>query len=206
MAGKHSIADYIDAWNGSPFADVGLDPWQVVAQAEGIISRAQDALGPGYRFANDFAVHSSATIETGVVLKGVGIVGPGCFIAAGAYLRGGTYLGEGYIIGPGSELKTSFMFAKSKIAHLNFVGDSILGSDVNVEAGAMIANYRNELADKTIRIRFGDEVIDTGVHKFGALVGDHARIGANAVLAPGALIPQGTVVGRLQLVDQRPHD
>ncbi len=94
------------------------------------------------------------------------------------------------------------MFAGSKIAHLNFVGDSIIGSDVNIEAGAVIANYRNELDDKTIRIAFEGDVIDTGVTKFGALIGDGARIGANAVVAPGALLKPGRKVGRLQLEDQ----
>lgn len=81
------------------------------------------------------------------------------------------------------------------------MGDSVLGADVNVEAGAMIANYRNERADKRIRIRTEGGEIDTGVEKFGALIGDHARIGANAVIAPGALIPRGAIVPRLGLVD-----
>lgn len=116
-----------------------------------------------------------------------------------------SYLGEDCIVGPGSELKTSFMFPRSKIAHLNFVGDSLIGSGVNIEAGAIIANYRNEFADKTIRILHQGEAIDTGVAKFGSLIGDNARIGANAVVAPGALIAPGSKVGRLQLVDQHPY-
>jgi acetyltransferase-like isoleucine patch superfamily enzyme len=73
---------------------------------------------------------------------------------------------------------------------------------VNVEAGAMIANYRNERADKRIRIRVEGQEIDTGVDKFGALIGDHARIGANAVIAPGAILRPGAIVKRLSLVDQ----
>ena len=117
--------------------------------------------------------------------------------------RHGVYLVEACIVGPGVELKTSFVFRGSKIAHLSFVGDSILGEDVNIEAGAMLANYRNELADKQIRLTVGGAVIDTGVDKFGALVGDGARIGANAVLAPGTILAPGARVGRLELVDQR---
>jgi bifunctional N-acetylglucosamine-1-phosphate-uridyltransferase/glucosamine-1-phosphate-acetyltransferase GlmU-like protein len=97
------------------------------------------------------------------------------------------------------------MFTGSKIAHLNFVGDSIIGSGVNIEAGAIIANYRNELVDKAIRIKLPTGVIETGINKFGALIGDNVRIGANAVVAPGALISTDSKIGRLQLFDQYPY-
>ena len=69
----------------------------------------------------------------------------------------------------------------------------IIGNDVNIEAGAILANYRNELRDKRIRIFRAEMVIDTGVDNFGALIGDHARIGANAVLAPGSIVNLATV-------------
>lgn len=205
MTVNYAVRDYIGAWATSPFAEVNLAPWHVVQQAEHLIRRAHKILHPSYHINEGFAVHESARIEDGVVLKGAGIIGPRCFVAAGAYLRGGTYLGEDCIIGPGSELKTTFMFPGSKIAHLNFVGDSLIGSGVNIEAGAVVANYRNELADKTIRIRHRGEAIDTGVDKFGCLIGDNARIGANAVIAPGALIEPDGKVGRLQLLDQYPY-
>lgn len=192
---------YVPAWADSPFAEVNL-PWIATQQAEALILSAISGLGAEYRIADGIAVHGSATIEGGAVLKGPAIIGPNCFVAATAYLRGGVYLEGSCTIGPAAELKTSFMFAGSKLAHLNFVGDSILGRDVNVEAGAMIANYRNEMADKRIRIPLDGRTIDTGVNKFGALVGDHSRIGANAVIAPGALLKPLSRVARLQLVDQ----
>ena len=69
----------------------------------------------------------------------------------------------------------------------------------------MIANYRNELEDKAIRIKYENRVIETGVIKFGALIGDGTRIGANAVIAPGAILARASRVGRLQLVDQYPR-
>lgn len=199
------VAQYIGAWEKSLFADVDLAPWHIVEQAEQLIRKALPNLDASYRIDGEFAIHETAIVEAGAILKGAGIISPRCFIAAGAYLRGGTYLGEDCIVGPGSELKTSFMFPGSKIAHLNFVGDSLIGSIVNIEAGAVIANYRNELADKTIRILHKGETIDTGVSKFGCLIGDNARIGANAVVAPGALIAPSGKVGRLQLLDQYPY-
>jgi len=94
------------------------------------------------------------------------------------------------------------MFSGAKAAHLNFIGGSLIGSNVNLEAGSIVADYRNELDDKLIRIRQGDRVIETGVDKFGALIGGGARIGANAVIAPWAVLSAGTRVLRLGLGDR----
>ncbi|KAA2232146.1 LpxA family transferase [Salinarimonas soli] len=193
----------IAAFDASPLAAVGrLAPWDLTARAAGIVEAILAALPPGYLIEDGVAVHASASVEAGAVLKGPLIVGPACRIAAGAYLRGGCWLAEDCVVGPGAEVKSSFLFAAARLAHFNFVGDSILGGDVNLEAGAIIANHRNERADPTIAIRVGGRVVETGVTKFGALVGDGARIGANAVVAPGALLARGTVVPRLGLVDQ----
>ncbi len=178
-------------------------PWEITSRAKTIVQGAIGGLS-GYDVTDSVAIHREATVETGAVVKGPAIIGPGCFVAATAYLRDGVLLDEGCIVGPACELKSVFMLKGSKVAHLSFVGDSIIGAGANIEAGAMIANYRNERADKRIRIAVGNAIIDTGVDKFGAVIGDGARIGANAVIAPGALIAPGTIVPRLSLVDQAP--
>ena len=196
---------FVSRWRGSPFGAETGAPWQVTGRAETLIRAALARLAPGYDISGEVAVHGSATIEQGAVVKGPAIIGPGCFVAAGAYLRGGVWLDEACSVGPGAELKTSFLFRGATLAHLNFVGDSILGADVNLEAGAILANHRNERADKAIRIRHAGRILDTGIDRFGALVGDGVRIGANAVIAPGALLAPGTVVGRLAHVDQSPE-
>lgn len=195
----------IAEWRTSPWAGRYKTAWSLTANAEAAIASRLRELGDDFAIADNIAVHRDATIERGAVLKGPIIIGPRCLVAAGAYLRGGVWLGADCIVGPACEIKTTFMFAGSKIAHLSFVGDSVIGAGVNVEAGAIIANYRNELVDKRIRIATEADVIDTGVEKFGALAGDGVRIGANAVIAPGAILPPDTVVGRLQLVDQYPE-
>ncbi|MFI5015931.1 MAG: LpxA family transferase [Hyphomicrobiales bacterium] len=179
-------------------------PWRLTGAAATIISGFLPMLGHDYERNGDIAVHKTARIEAGATIKGPAIIGKSCFIAGSAYLRGGVFLDEDCVIGPGAELKSTFMFKGSKLAHLNFVGDSILGENVNCEAGSIIANYRNELDDKRIKIAYRGRVIDTGVEKFGALLGDGVRLGANAVVAPGALILPGTIVPRLGLVDQQP--
>jgi len=176
-------------------------PWEVTSQLEAIIGDAIAGLAPGYRVSGLQAVHQSATIEEGAKLKGPLIIGPQCLVACAAYLRGGVFMDEDCRVGPGGELKSTIMLLASSLAHLNFVGDSILGAGVNLEAGAVIANYRNERPDKRIQFNYCGARIDTGVDKFGAMVGDRVRIGANAVIAPGAALDIGTIVPRLSLVD-----
>lgn len=198
------LSTYVDRWSALSLGAERDTPWGVTQQAPVLVRNTISALGPDYRIDGDIAVHLSAEVEAGATIKGPAIIGARCFISASALLRGGVFVDEDCTIGPAVELKTTFMFSRSKAAHLNFVGDSIIGSDVNLEAGSIVANYRNELSDKRIRILLGDQVINTGVEKFGALIGDGTRVGANAVIAPGALLARNACVPRLGLVDQNP--
>jgi NDP-sugar pyrophosphorylase family protein len=180
-------------------------PWELTSQAPEIVRELLAALPPGeYAIDGEVAIHRSARVEPGAVLKGPLILGPGCFVAAGAYLRGGNWVDARCSIGPGVELKSSFVFAGTALAHFNFVGDSVLGAGVNMEAGSIVCNHRNERADKRIFVRSGEggALQSAGCEKFGALMGDGVRIGANAVIAPGALLAPGRVVGRTALLDQ----
>lgn len=199
------LAGFISEWKHSAFANLSLDPpWLITSHLTEIVRSVVLGVSDDFSVDGDVAIHHTAVIEQGANIKGPAIISSGVFISAGALLRGGIFLGEGCIIGHACEAKTTVMFPRSKIAHLSFVGDSILGENVNIEAGAIVANHRNELSDKSIRIRADNEVIDTGVDKFGALIGDHVKIGANAVVAPGALLQPDLVVPRLGHIDQHP--
>jgi NDP-sugar pyrophosphorylase family protein len=197
------LDDFIAVPAGTPLAAwAAQPPWALTPHSEVCVAEWLARLDPAaYAIDAGIAVHRSASVEPGAVLKAPVIVGPRCLLAHGACLRGGVWLDEDCIVGPGSELKSSFLCCGSRLAHFNFVGDSVLGRDVNLEAGSVIANHRNERADKRIRVRAGGALQVLEVLKFGALVGDGGRIGANAVLAPGSLLPPGTVVPRLALVD-----
>ena len=180
-----------------------IAPWDLCADIVAVIERSIERLPSIYlRKAPGIAIHSNATVEPGAVLKPPCIIGEGCFVASYAYLRGGVWLGRNVILGPSVEVKSSLIGEGSKAAHFNFVGDSIIGCDVNIEAGAIVANYRNERSDKEIFCFDGDRLIRTGRDKFGSLIGDGCRIGANAVLAPGTILKAAAVVPRLALVDQ----
>lgn len=197
------LTDYIAHFAQSPLAPwADLAPWALVIQAPVIVRQLLTLLpADDYDIHDDIAIHRSATVESGAVLKGPLIIGAHCFIASGSLLRGGCWVDERCIIGPGAELKTTLMFSGSKLAHFNFVGDSVLGHGINLEAGSIVANYRNERDDKEIHVRVDGVLQRTGCDKFGALLGDQCRIGANAVLAPGAVLMPTSVVARGQVFD-----
>ncbi|WP_374421503.1 LpxA family transferase [Chromobacterium sp.] len=188
-----------------PWLEGGQPPWLWLNRLPDSLSRVHAALDPAeWTLDGDIAIHHSAMIEAGAILKGPLLIGPGCRIAAHAYLRGGVALANDVTVGPGCELKTCVIGPYSRLAHFNFVGDAVLGADVNMEAGAVIANHWNERRDKTITVRCRQQAWTLPTQKFGALVGDHSRIGANAVLSPGTLLPPHAVVARLALVEQDP--
>jgi NDP-sugar pyrophosphorylase family protein len=194
---------HIAGFRSSPFgAFSGRMPWDLTSGAVATVERLLRELPEGYDVAGSVAIHRTSAIENGAVIKGPAIIGPDCFIAAGAYVRGGCWLEANCILGPGAELKSSFVFRGSKLAHFNFVGDSVLGSGVKLEAGSIIANYRNEWANPAISFFHEGKRLDASVDKFGALVGDQTRIGANAVIAPGAILAPATIVKRSSLIDQ----
>jgi NDP-sugar pyrophosphorylase family protein len=177
-------------------------PWEITARASSIVVEKIRSLSSEYIVTGDIAVHKSAIVEDHAILKGPLIISENCFVAAHAYLRNGVFLDEGVSIGPGCEVKSSFIFSNSALAHFNFVGDSILGSRVNLEAGSVIANHFNERSNKQISVKINNEIIQTDSLKFGALLGDDVKIGANAVLSPGTILPPHSIVDRLQLIQQ----
>jgi len=199
------VSEHIAGFNSSLLANQGVDtPWGLTERAQHIVKELLTRLDANYRVSDGVAIHISASVEAGAAVKAPAIVGPRCFIAAHALIRGGCWLEAECVLGPGVELKSSFLFRGSKLAHFNFVGESILGCDVNLEAGSIIANRRNERPDQTIAFLYKDELIETGKTKFGAVIGDKVKIGANAVIAPGAILTAGAVVERLSLIDQAP--
>ena len=127
-------------------------------------------------------------IEPGVLIPGPCVIGRHCHIRHGAFLRGSVVLGDHCVVGHGSEIKKSIFLDRAAAAHLCYVGDSILGFDVNLGAGVKCSNVR--LDGRKILI----QKIDTGLRKLGAILGDGSQVGCNCVLNPG------TCVGKKSLV------
>lgn len=175
-------------------------PWSILQNLPEILRIRIDDMGDQFTINNGVAIHKSATVEQHVIIKGPAIVSANCFVGAHAYLRGGVFLGESVTVGPGCEIKTSIILDHSALAHFNFVGDSLLGSFVNMEAGSILANHHNDRENKTIHMSIGGQAYVLDVARFGSFIGDDVKIGANAVCSPGTFLAPKTIVKRLELI------
>jgi UDP-N-acetylglucosamine diphosphorylase / glucose-1-phosphate thymidylyltransferase / UDP-N-acetylgalactosamine diphosphorylase / glucosamine-1-phosphate N-acetyltransferase / galactosamine-1-phosphate N-acetyltransferase len=144
---------------------------------------------PGACLVGDVEIAEGARVEAGAYVRGPALIGPGTEVRHGAYIRGNVLTGSECVIGHASECKSAILLDRAKAPHFAYVGDSILGTDVNLGAGVRLANLKIMPGTVTVRLANGSR-IDTGMQKLGALVGDRTQIGCNAVTSPG------TVVGR----------
>jgi NDP-sugar pyrophosphorylase family protein len=136
-------------------------------------------------------VAPSCRIEPGAVLRGPLVIGEECEVRTGAYLRGRIVLGRGCIVGAHSEVKGAILLDGARAPHQNYVGDSVLGRDVNLGAGTILSNVKN--VGHEVTFRHHEELVRTGLRKFGAVLGDGCRTGCNTVLNPGVLMGPGCV-------------
>ncbi|MCU0304197.1 MAG: hypothetical protein MUC56_09090 [Thermoanaerobaculales bacterium] len=150
------------------------------------------ALHPGVHLLGErIFIAPGCSIEPGAVIVGPAIIGPGASIRTGAYVRQHVILGAGALVGAHSEVKGSILLPGAKAPHQAYVGDSILGRDVNLGAGTICSNVKN--IGHEVTFRAGDEVVRTGLKKLGAVLGDGCKTGCNTVLNPGVLMGPGSV-------------
>ena len=178
------------------------NPWEITNVLEELLETMIYNLSDDFLIKGKIAVHKNAEIEVGAILKGTLIISENCRIGSYAYLRGPIFLGKSVNIGPGSEIKQSIILDNTAVAHFNYIGNSIIGKNVNFEAGSICANHYNERIDKNISVKYKDQMISTDSNKFGSLIGDDSKIGANAVLSPGTILEKKSIVKRLELIEQ----
>jgi len=135
------------------------------------------------------SIAEDVEIEPGAVLRGPVLIDRGCRIRTGAYLRGPVLLGEGAVVGAHSELKNAILLPGAHAPHQNYVGDSILGGNVNLGAGTILSNVKN--LGGAVAIPIGDRTVHTGLRKLGAILGDRCKTGCNTVTNPGVLMAPG---------------
>ena len=140
----------------------------------------------------DVFIGAGTVIEAGALVHGPVWIGRNCRIGHGATLRSNVIVGDGCVVGHAAELKNAVLFNGCAVPHFNYVGDSVLGYHVHLGAGVMLSNYR--LIRGNVNVRVGDRKIDSGLAKFGALIGDRTEIGCNAVLNPGTIIGRDCVL------------
>ncbi|MEZ4744155.1 MAG: glucose-1-phosphate thymidylyltransferase [Bdellovibrionota bacterium] len=139
-------------------------------------------------------IAEGAKVESTAMVIGPSYIGPGSEVRHGAYIRGSVYVGADCVVGHATEAKGSCFFDGAKAGHFAYVGDSLLGRNVNLGAGTKLANLKLTKDQVAYKDPFDGMIVKSGLRKFGALIADDASTGCNAVLSPGAVLMPGTSV------------
>lgn len=142
--------------------------------------------------AEDVFIGEGTVVEDGAMIKGPTIIGRNCQIRHNAYVRGDVIVGDHCVVGNSCELKNAWLFNRAQVPHFNYVGDSILGYKAHLGAGVKISNVK--LDGASVAVEWEGQRIDTGLRKFGALIGDQVEVGCNAVLNPGSILGRGCIL------------
>ncbi len=163
-------------------------PWELLPKISAFIVELGEKL-PKDRYTEvkeHVWVANNATVAPSAFINGPTIIDEEAEIRHCAFIRGNAIVGKGAVVGNSTELKNVVLFNKVQVPHYNYVGDSILGFKAHMGAGSITSNVKS---DKTlVVVKNGDEKIETGLKKFGAMLGDHVEVGCNSVLNPGTII------------------
>ncbi len=175
-------------------------PWEVLPLIKEFIVRLGNTLDPGEydRVGDDIWMAKSASIAPTAAINGPCIIGKDAEIRQCAFIRGSAIVGEGAVVGNSTELKNVILFNKVQVPHYNYVGDSILGYKAHMGAGSITSNVKSD--KKLVVIHGEDYQIETGLKKFGAMLGDCVEVGCNSVLNPGTVVGRGTNIYPLSSV------
>ena len=164
-------------------------PWEALKGIKDFIIELGKTLGDDYEEVSEYVwVHKTATVFPSAYLGAPCIIGPNTEVRHCAFIRGSALVGADCVVGNSVELKNVILFDHVQTPHYNYVGDSIMGYFSHMGAGSITSNVKSD--KKLVVVHNGDEHLETGVKKFGAMVGDYVEVGCNAVLNPG------TVIGR----------
>ena len=175
-------------------------PWEALPLIKGFITALGESLSPD-EYDNPTEgvwIAKSATIAPSATINGPCIIGKDTELRTGAFIRGSVIVGDGCVVGNSCELKNAILFDCVQVPHFNYIGDSILGYRSHTGAGAITSNVKS---DKTlVKVRTEDGFIETGLKKFGAMLGDFVEVGCNSVLNPGTVIGRNTNIYPLSSV------
>ena len=175
-------------------------PWEVLPHiSEFILELGKKLPKDEYKkIGEDVWIHKSAKVFESAYIHGPAIICKDAEIRHCAFIRGNAIVGEGAVIGNSTELKNVIVFNKCEVPHYNYVGDSILGYKAHMGAGSITSNIKSDR--KLVVIKDGDEKIETGLKKIGAMLGDNVEVGCGSVLNPGTIIGKNTNIYPLSSV------
>lgn len=175
-------------------------PWEVLPRISGFILELGATL-PAAEYeqrGDNIWVAKSAIVAESACLTGPLIIGPNAEIRHCAFIRGNAIIGAGSVVGNSTELKNVILFNKVQVPHYNYVGDSILGYKAHMGAGSITSNVKSDKKLTTIRTPEG--IIETGLKKFGAMLGDEVEVGCGTILNPGSVVGSRTNIYPLSMV------
>ena len=184
-------------------ADIFKDctyPWEVLAKIGDFIKELGKTL-PEDEYeqrAEDVWVAKSATVYPTAYINGPCIIGKEAEVRHCAFIRGNALIGAGCVVGNSTEVKNAILFDGAQAPHYNYIGDSVMGHKAHTGAGAVTSNLKQDHSNVTV-LKDGERV-ETGMRKFGAMLGDHAEIGCGSVLNPGTVVGKNARVYPLSMV------
>ena len=165
-------------------------PWEALGEIKDFILSLGEKLPVDEyeKRGEDVWIAKDAKVFPSAYIAGPAIIGHGTEVRHCAFIRGSALIGDNCVIGNSVEVKNAVIFDNVQVPHYNYVGDSVLGYRSHMGAGSVTSNVKGDRS--LVVVKNGDELIETGRKKFGAILGDYAEIGCNSVLNPG------TVIGR----------
>ncbi|MDP7010976.1 MAG: DapH/DapD/GlmU-related protein [Verrucomicrobiota bacterium] len=160
--------------------------------AETLKPAIQATVSPQAIVGKNISIGEGTIVAAGACIEGPAIIGRNCQIRHNAYIRGHVIIGDNCTVGNTCELKNSLLFNDCQVPHFNYVGDSVLGHHAHLGAGVMLSNLKSFPGN--VIVRHGEDALDTGLRKFGAIIGDYTEIGCNSVLNPGSILGRNCVV------------
>lgn len=185
-----------------PLLETCSYPWEILPKIGDFIRELGKTLpSEEYEQREEFVwVAKTAKLYPNIYLGGPAIIGPCTEVRPGAFLRGNVLVGEGCVVGNSTELKNVILFDGVQVPHYNYVGDSVLGYKAHMGAGAVTSNVKQDKSLVTVSTGF--QKIETGLKKFGAMLGDHVEVGCNSVLNPGTVAGRNARIYPLSMVRQ----
>ena len=167
-------------------------PWEALPKIGEFIKKLGETLDPEEydKVGEDVWIAKSANVFPSAYVHGPAIIGKDAEVRHCAFIRGNAIVGEGAVVGNSTELKNVVLFNKVQVPHYNYVGDSVLGYKSHMGAGSICSNVKSD--KKLVVVKDSDEKIETGLKKFGAMLGDHVEVGCGSVLNPGTVIGRNT--------------
>lgn len=175
-------------------------PWEVLPKIKEFIIELGNQLNKDEyeQKGENVWIAKTAKVAPTAYINGPAIIGKDAEIRHCAFIRGNAIIGEGAVVGNSTELKNVILFNKVQVPHYNYVGDSILGYKSHMGAGSITSNVKSD--KKLVVVKNGDAKIETGLKKFGAMIGDNVEVGCGSILNPGSVIGKNTNIYPLSSV------